>query len=143
MKFNYHAVGKKDRIKKTLLFCSPASIAVGLLGAFVLMIVMQLRSSLLYYSFILGIGYLVGTLVRKIGRGTTVEFLIIAGVLASISILLTMYFYYVFQGYAPSLMTFITDDLFNFANFMGSFTIVEVVLGAIVAVTQANTVQIR
>lgn len=143
MKFNFHAVGKKDRIKKTLLFCTPASIAVGLVGAFLLMIVMQINSSLLYYAFILGIGYVVGTMVRKIGRGTTVEFLVIAGILATISILMTMYFFYVFQGFAPSLMQFITQDLLNFANFRGSFTIIEVFLGAIVAVSQANTVQIR
>lgn len=143
MKFNFHAVSKKDRIKKTLLFCTPASLAVGLVGAFLLMIVRQIGSSLLYYAFILAIGYVVGTMVRKIGRGTTVEFLVIAGVLATISILMTMYFYYVFQGYAPSLMQFIYGDLLNFAQFNGSMTIVEVALGAVVAVSQANTVQIR
>lgn len=143
MDFKFHAVSKKDRIKKTLIFATPASIGIGLAGALVLLLVVQTRSSLLYYAFILGIGYVVGTLVKKVGRGTTSEFLVIAAVLAAISILITMYFFYVFQGYAPSLSAFIFDDLLNIANYRGSFTIIEVVLGSIVAVSQANTVQIR
>lgn len=139
MKFNFHAVGKKDRIKKALIICTPIAILIGLVGALILPIVRMFY--ILYYPFILGIGYVVGTMVRKVGRGTTIEFLVIAGVLAAISIFITMYFSYTYQGFSMDIMTFLKNDLFNIINIRSSYTIVELGLGVVVAVSQATTVQ--
>lgn len=141
MKFNYHAVSKKDRIKKTLLFGVPASVIVGLVGSLVLYLATQIGINLVYYIAVLSIGYVMGSLVRKIGRGTTSEFLVIAGVLGVFSVLLAMYFYFlIFIGRIPMRSFF--QLLFSF-NIGGYFSFVEVLFAGAVAVYQANTVQIR
>ncbi len=142
MDFNFRAVSKKDRIKKTLILGTPLSIVIGIIGALVIIMAEAISFSIVYYASILGIGYIVGMFIRKIGRGTTSEFLVIAAILSAISILLAMYLTYIFRGYFISIPTFFTSVLTNMPGF-GGYSFVEVLFGMAVAVFQANTVQIR
>ena len=141
MNFNYHAVSKKDRIKKTLLFGIPATLIVGVLGGFVISIAEAIGFNILYYAAVLGIGYITGTLTRKIGRGTTYEFLIIAGVFGFVASMLSIYMSFIFQGIPIPLDVFF-KIMFDLTNVASGNSIVEVVMSALVSVYLANTVQL-
>lgn len=142
MNFNYRAVSKKERIKKTLILGLPMAIVVGVFGALAIILAEAIAFNIVYYAAVLGIGYIVGLFVRKIGRGTTSEFLIIAAVLALISILLAMYLTYAFRGFLMPLDRFFTSIITTMPGF-GGYSFVEVLFAMAVAVFQANTVQIR
>lgn len=143
MNFNYRAVGKKARIKKTLLFGIPISIAASVIGAFVINLAKSIGFNLVYYAAVLSIGYVIGFAVRKIGRGTTNEFLYIAAGLAFFSISLALYLSYVFAGSNITVMQYLSEILFAIPSFNNDFTLLVVGFGSAVAVYQANTVQIR
>ncbi|NLC54671.1 MAG: hypothetical protein GX769_02155 [Erysipelothrix sp.] len=143
MKFNYHAVGKKARIKKTLLFGIPLSIVVAVVGSFVINLAKSMGFNIFYYGAVLGIGYVIGVAVKKIGRGTTNEFLYIAGILAFFSISLALFLSYRFAGWPITITSFIFNDLLALPTIQNDFTLIVVSFGVAVAVFQANTVQIR
>ncbi len=143
MKFNYHAVGKKARIKKTLLLATPISLGVSVVGAFVINLSRTLGFNIFYYLAVLSIGYIIGYAVRKIGRGTTNEFLYIAGILAFIAIALSIYLSLIFSGYSIPLDYYLFEYLFAIPSVANDFTILVIGFGVAVAVYQANTVQLR
>lgn len=143
MKFDYHAVSKKDRIIKTLIFGVPAAILLGIIGAFAIRLSILMSFNIIYYIVVLGIGYIMGNIVKKIGRGTTSEFLVIAAILAVVSILIAMYLYTVIYYGAESPVDFIVSMLYSIGSFNSRLSLLEVIAGAAVAVYQANTVQIR
>lgn len=143
MKFNYHAVGKMARIRKTLIFGIPLSIAIAFVGAFIINFAKSIGFNIIYYFAVMAIGYVIGVAVKKIGRGTTNEFLYIAGILAFISISLALFLSYRFSGIPISITFFLTNILFTIPTIQNSFTLLVVGFGVAVAVMQANTVQIR
>lgn len=143
MNFNYHAVGKKARIKKTLVLGFPIAIGVGFIGSFVINLSKTLGFNIFYYLAVLSIGYVIGTAVRKIGKGTTNEFLYIAGALAFFSIGLALFLSYRFSGYPISVIDFLVNVLFAIPSFQNDFTLLVAAFGSAVAVFQANTVQLR
>ena len=143
MKFNYRAVGKKARIRKTLILGVPFSIVIAIIGAFIINFARSIGFSIAYYGSVMAIGYVIGLGVKKIGRGTTNEFLYIAGFLAFISISLALFFAYHFSGIPIPLTFFLTNILFAIPSVQNDFTILVVAFGVAVAVFQANTVQIR
>ena len=142
MPINFRAVSKKERIRKTLMLGIPASIIIGIIGSFVIMIAQTISFNIVYYASILGIGYVVGLFVRKVGKGTTIEFIYIAGFLALISIIIAIYFTFAFRGMWLSLPTFFSKVIFNLPG-MAQFSFVEIIFGVVVAIMQANTVQFR
>lgn len=143
MKLNYHAVGKKARIKKTLILAIPFSIVVAVVGAFVINLAKSLYFNVFYYVAVMAIGYVIGVAVKKIGRGTTNEFLYIAGILAFLSISLALFLSYRFSGYPITINFFLKEILFTLPNTSNNFALLVVGFGVAVAVLQANTVQIR
>lgn len=141
MKFNYRAVTKKERIKKTLLLGIPASILIGIIGAFVIYIAISVGFNILYYLAVLGIGYIVGSMVKKIGRGTTSEFLLIAGLLSGLSVLIAMFTFINIFMFPISITGFFSYILtFEISRY---FSIIEVIFAVAVGVYSANTVQMR
>lgn len=143
MKFDYHAVSKKDRIIKTLLYGVPASLVLGVVGAFAIKVAISMQFNIIYYVAILGIGYLMGMFVRKVGRGTTSEFLVIAAVLSAVSAFIAMYLYFIFSGIPMSINGFTSMLINSFFSFNTRFSLIDIILTSIVGVAQANTVQIR
>lgn len=143
MKFNYHAVGKKARIKKTLVLGVPLSLGIAIVGAFVINLARSLSFNIFYYLAVMSIGYVIGNAVRKIGRGTTNEFLYIAGGLAFLSISLALFLSFRFSGIPITLMTFISNFIFAIPTVNNQFSLLVIGFGVAVAVMQANTVQIR
>lgn len=143
MKFNYHAVGKKARMKKTLVFGIPLSIAVTFVGAFVINLSKTLGFNIFYYAAVLSIGYVIGYAVRKIGKGTTNEFLYIAAGLAFVSIALSIFLSLKFSGFNISIIDYLIHYLFAIPSVGNDFTLLIAGFGVAVAVFQANTVQIR
>ena len=143
MKFNYHAVGKKARIRKTLILGIPLSIVVAFVGAFIINFAKSIGFNIVYYFAVMAIGYVIGLAVKKIGRGTTNEFLYIAGILAFFSISLALFLSYRFSGLPISIIFFLTNILFTIPTVQNSFTLLVVGFGVAVAVMQANTVQLR
>ncbi len=143
MKFNYHAVGKKARIKKTLLLATPISFGVAIVGAFVINLSKTLGFNIFYYLAVMSIGYIVGYVVRKIGRGTTNEFLYIAGIMAFLAISLAIYLSFVFSGYNMPIDYFLFEYLLAIPSVANDFSILVIGFGVAVAVFQANTVQLR
>lgn len=134
MKFNYHAVSKKDRIIKTIILGTPATILIGFIGALAIIFANKIGISFLYYAVILGIGYFVGTMVRKVGRGLTTEFLIIAIIFDVLAILLAMYLSLALQlGFMP--LDFFFTNFFGFIN--GHFSLIEIFFSLFVASSQA------
>ena len=131
MPINFRAVSKKERIRKTLMLGIPASIIIGIIGSFVIMIAQTISFNIVYYASILGIGYVIGLFVRKIGKGTTIEFIYSA-----------IYFTFAFRGVWLSLSTFFSKVIFNLPG-MAQFSFVEIIFGVVVAIMQANTVQFR
>lgn len=143
MEFNYHAVGKKARIRKTLILGIPLSIVVAFVGAFIINFAKSIGFNIVYYFAVMAIGYVIGLAVKKIGRGTTNEFLYIAGILAFFSISLALFLSYRFSGLPISIIFFLTNVLFTIPTVQNSFTLLVVGFGVAVAVMQANTVQLR
>lgn len=143
MNFNYRAVGKKARIKKTLILGIPISLVIAFIGAFVINLAKSIGFNIIYYLAVMAIGYLIGLVVKKIGRGTTNEFLYIAGFLAFFSISLALFLSYRFAGIPISIMDFLFQILFTLPTLQNQFTLLVVGFGVAVAVFQANTVQLR
>lgn len=143
MKFNYRAVGKKARIKKTLVLGIPISIGIAFIGAFIINLAKSIGLNIFYYLSVMAIGYAIGVIVKKIGRGTTNEFLYIAGTLAFFSISLALFLSYRFSGFPITIMGFLFNILFTLPTIQNQFTLLVVGFGVAVAVFQANTVQIR
>lgn len=143
MKFNYHAVGKKARIKKTLLYTIPLGLVLAVIFAFIINFARVLTFNIFFYLALLSIGYIIGVAVRKIGKGTTNEFLYIAGAIAFFTIVLSLYLSFRFRGFPISISNFLFNYLFALPSIQNDFALVAVGFGTAVAVFQANTVQIR
>ena len=135
MKFNYHAVSKKDRIIKTLVLGTPSTIIIGLLGSLAIIFANKLGLSFFYYAVVLGIGYVVGTMVRKVGRGLTSEFLIIAGVFTVIAVVIAMYLSFILSLTYVPIIAFVT----NFIGLVNSqYSLIEIIFAVVVAISQAT-----
>ena len=135
MKFNYRAVSKKDRIIKTLVLGIPYTLLISLGGAISLLFVQRLGVNILYYAVVLGIGFIIGSMVRKIGRGLTIEFMIIAAIFTVVSVLLSFYISVSYNlGFLLPLNVF--SKMFGLVN--GYFSLIEIGFAVFVSISQAT-----
>jgi hypothetical protein len=82
--FNSHALSSKQRFLKALLYGVPTAIGLGIAYGIILRII-PIAFSLVY----VGIGYLIGVVIRKYGRGVQPKFSILAAALSVFSFLLS------------------------------------------------------
>jgi len=82
--FNSHALTSKQRFLKALLYGVPTALGLGIAYGLILRII-PIAFSLVY----VGIGYLIGWVIRKYGRGVQAKFSYLAAGLSILSFLLS------------------------------------------------------
>ena len=82
--FNSHALSSQQRFVKALLYGVPTALGLGLVYGILLRII-PIAFSLVY----VGIGYLIGLVIQKYGRGVQPKFSWLAAILSIVSFLLS------------------------------------------------------
>lgn len=147
MNFNYRAVTKKERLQKTLILGIPFTLISAVVLSFLLSAVRSLLNiNVIYYIVVLGYGLIIGQFVKKVGKGTTNEFLVLAGLYAFIGIclgeFLSLYssLFSIF-GFFNALKDYFMTYVFAIPSVTNSYSLVVKAFVVVIAVQEAITVR--
>jgi hypothetical protein len=131
--FNTQALSQKQRFTKAILMALPASIGLGYAYG-ILTFFIPIRFSIVY----IGIGWLLGRLIQKVGRGIDLKFSILAAVLAVLSFLISDLISIVGFNPLPYLSLLYILPFSYLSSINGLLHLLFIGLGAIMAYDQAR-----
>ncbi len=133
--FNTRALSQNQRFTKALIVGIPTALILGIAYGYIVRI-LPIRFSIIY----LGIGWLIGDVIRKYGRGVQAKFSYLAAILAVISFLISDAVTYVglLFMYWPQVIISIT--LNSLSNINGMLHLLFIAGGAYFAYQQARII---
>ena len=99
---NTRAITRKQRFQRALLYAVPASIVIGILAGYINRL-LPLEFEIVY----IGVGYLIGEIIKEFGRGVQIHFAILGVVLTAVAFLIAdIVMIFTIRGLLPSALIY-------------------------------------